>query len=683
MSDPDSPPTLQVENLTVAYRNGGEPVIALREVDLNLQPGQVYGLVGESGSGKSTLALAIMQYLARQAEIRSGRIRLSGRELVGLPRSALREIWRGQLALVPQDPAGALNPSLRIGRQLQEALPVARADLPELLRMVRIADPQRVLNSYPHELSGGMQQRALIAMALGKEPELLVLDEPTTGLDSTTEAAILDLTRELMSQRRTATLYVSHSLGVIAQFADRVAVLYAGELVEDAPKTALFDQPLHPYTQGLLDSVPRLGESKRRIRLRAIGGAIPSLRELPQACLFAPRCPLAIDVCWEERPALEPAGDGRHVRCHRWREIRAGEVDPRQPLPQAPLATPQPDQPVLRVQDLQVSYGRRRSVGELLTGRAPTPLRAVDGVSLKLKAGETVGLVGESGSGKTSLARAIIGLVEPRAGSIELMGELLPATVAQRRRETLRTLQMVFQNPNEALNPYLTVRQSLERPLVRLRSDAQERRVQQLLEAVRLPAETADRYPGQLSGGEKQRVAIARAFAAHPEVVLADEPISSLDVSVQASILNLLNELQAERGSSMLFISHDIAVVGYLSDRVGVLYAGQLMELAQAEALFDPPYHPYTEALLAAIPLLDPSATQQKIRLEGEPEGALRAATGCPFHTRCPRFLGDICVEQLPPWREQAQGKRIYCHISVDELRQLQRRAFAMWRRED
>lgn len=694
MSAGDRAPTLRVNDLTVAYRSGRQRLVALREVDLELQPGQVYGLVGESGSGKTTLALAVMQYLARQAVIESGQIRLNGRELVGLPRRELRQVWRRQLALVPQDPGDALNPSLRIGGQLEEALPHRGVSVEDLLRMVRIDDPERVAGSYPHELSGGMQQRALIAMALGKEPELLVLDEPTTGLDSTIEAAVLDLIRELMGERRTATLYVSHSLGVIAQFADRVAVLYASELVEDAPKSSLFAQPLHPYTQGLLDSVPRLGESRRRIRLRAIGGAIPSLRDLPPACVFAPRCPLAIERCWEERPQLEQAGEGRRVRCHRWREIRAGEVDPRQPLPDAPLPRARPDQAALQVQQLRVHYGGRRSPAQRLTGAPPRPLRAVDGVSLDLRAGETFGLVGESGSGKTSLARAIIGLVEPQAGTLELFGEVLASKVSRRPRAVLRMLQMVFQNPNQSLNPYLTVRQSLERPLERLRGAAgpgrggdreseMRRRVEELLGGVRLPAEYADRYPGQLSGGEAQRVAIARAFAALPEVVLADEPVSALDVSVQASILNLLNALQAEHGSSMLFISHDLAVVGYLADRVGVLYGGQLMELAPAQALFEPPYHPYTEALLSAVPLLDPTAEQQRVRLAGEPEAGGAAPTGCPFHARCPRFLGDICVEQTPPWREHPSGKRIFCHIPIEELRWAQRRAFEMPPRAD
>lgn len=698
-------PTLAIRDLTVAYRSAAAELVALREVELAIRPGEVYGLVGESGSGKSTLALAAMRYLARQAVIRSGSIQLAGQELVGMPRSVLRKVWRQRLALVPQNPAAALNPSMRIERQLREVQSAEHIPLSELLGTVGIADPARVLSSYPHQLSGGMQQRALIAMALSKQPDLLVLDEPTTGLDSTTEAVVLDLIRELMAERETATLYVSHSLGVMAQFADRIAVLYASELVEDAPKQELFARPLHPYTRGLLDSVPRLGESRRRIRLRSIPGVLPGPGELPAACVFAPRCPVAVDRCWDERPALEIAGDGRRVRCHRWPEIRSGELDPRQPAtadgaaarPPSSFSTvptsaisgtdairrkQQPARPVLQVSDLQVRYQQRRSPVERLSGAPARSVRAVDGVSLDLDSGETLGLVGESGSGKSSLARAIVGLVEPQGGSIELLGRLLPSGIARRPLEVLRSLQMVSQQPEQSLNPYLTVGQSLERPLVRLRGGLKAGQVAELLAAVRLAPEFAARYPSQLSGGEKQRVAIARAFAALPELVLADEPVSALDVSVQATVLNLLNALQREHDNSMLFISHDLAVVGYLSDRVGVLYLGQLMELSPGEQLFDPPYHPYTEALLAAIPLLDPQAKQQHIRLPGEPPSAAETPTGCPFHTRCPRFLGDQCVDQRPPWREDQSGKRVFCHIPLEVLRQQQQRAFEMQARE-
>jgi len=681
-------PALKVEDLTVTYRNGYGPVTAVREVSLEIQPGEVHGLVGESGSGKTTLALAVMRHLPSQAVITRGSIRLDGQELIGLSPERLRSIWGSQIAMVPQDPLSALNPSLRIGKQLTERFEAlstadARDKTIELLEMVQIADPARVARSYPHQISGGMQQRVMIAMALSAEPKLLILDEPTTGLDSTTEAVVLDLVRELMRARQTATLYVSHSLGVIAQLADRLTVLYASELVEHGSKMDLFESPLHPYTCGLLDSVPRLGENKREIQLRSIEGRIPSLEDLPPACVFAPRCPVAIDVCHEARPELEGAGAARQVRCYRWEETRAGEIDPRQPAAEPPFERPSISETALHIENLKVRYDQPRSLAEWLRRSPRQSVRAVDEVRLAIRKGETLGLVGESGSGKTSLAQAVIGLVESVEGRVELFGAEIPTPIKHRDRETLSHLQMVMQSPDEALNPYLSVGQSLSRPLSLLRGIHSETEVGRLLKAVRLPPEYADRYPAQLSGGEIQRVAIARAFAAIPGLVLLDEPVSSLDVSVQASILNLLNRLQTENGTSLLFISHDISVVGYLSDNVGVLYLGQLMELAPSETLFDPPYHPYTEALLSAIPLLDPKATQERVRLHGGIPSPLSPPSGCPFHTRCPRFLGDICVEKTPPWQEDNTGKRIFCHIPVSDLRRAQGQVFAMRKREN
>ncbi|TDI85882.1 MAG: dipeptide ABC transporter ATP-binding protein [Chloroflexi bacterium] len=680
-------PALSVEDLTVKYRNGPGPVTAVREVSLEIQPGEVHGLVGESGSGKTTLALAVMRHLPEQAVITSGSIRVDGQELIGLSPERLRPIWGSQIAMVPQDPLSALNPTLRIGKQLSERFEAlsrsdARDKAIELLEMVQIADPARVARSYPHQISGGMQQRVMIAMALSAEPKLLILDEPTTGLDSTTEAVVLDLIRELMRARQTATLYVSHSLGVIAQFADRLTVLYASELVEHGSKMDLFENPLHPYTCGLLDSVPRLGENKREIQLRSIEGRIPSLEDLPSACVFAPRCPVVIDICQETRPALEGAGATRQVRCYRWEETRAGEIDPRQPPAPPPLERPTIAETALQIENLEVRYDQPRSLAEWLRRSPRQSVRAVDNVRLTIRKGETLGLVGESGSGKTSLAQAVVGLVDSARGRVELFGAELPTQIKHRDRETLSRLQMVMQNPDEALNPYLTVGQSLSRPLALLRGIHSEEEVRRLLEGVRLPPEYADRYPAQLSAGEKQRVAIARAFAAMPGLVLLDEPVSSLDVSVQASILNLLNRLQTEHGTSLLFISHDISVVGYLSETVGVLYLGQLMELAPSENLFDPPYHPYTEALLSAIPLLDPKATQERVRLRGGIPSSLEPPSGCPFHTRCPRFIGDICIEQTPPWQEDKTGKRIFCHIPVSDLRREQGQVFAMRKRE-
>ncbi len=651
--------------------------------------GQTYGLVGESGSGKTTIILAIMRYLGKKGRIDSGRILLNGVNLLDLPVEEMRKIWGKSITLVPQDPLSALNPSLKVGDQLAESLrqhngldrSQAFGRTLELLDMVHIAEPERIVQSYPHQISGGMQQRVMIAMALSTEPDLLVLDEPTTSLDVTTQAIVLDLVRELIHGRSTAALYVTHNLGVVAQVCDRVAVLYAGELVENAATAEIFSQSVHPYTIGLMDSVPRLGENKASVRLRAIQGQIPPLGDRASGCVFMPRCPIALDIC-SERPDLTPVGQNRAVRCFRKDEILAQQIDARQPIPAIPaaqnLAT---DAEVLVVDDLKVYFPLGRSLGEMLRRSPRRAVRAVNGTSLSIDRGQTVGLVGESGSGKTTFSRAVVGLVEKSGGDVSLLEMPLPPELSARSLETLRHVQMVFQNPDEALNPYLTVGESLRRPIITLlqmKPQQASQRAAELLEAVRLPASYVSRRPSQLSGGEKQRVAIARAFASNPDLLIADEPVSSLDVSVQASILNLLNEMQIEHDSSMLFISHNLAVVGFLADVIAVIYLGQLMEISVTEDLFAPPYHPYTEALLSAIPLADPGAQQDQIRLTGELPSLTAEIKGCPFHTRCPRFLGDICVNQKPPWQEAAKGTKIYCHIPLAQLEADQHRVFAL-----
>jgi peptide/nickel transport system ATP-binding protein len=684
-------PVLRLDDLTIGYRQGNRWLEAVRHLSVEIPAGQTCGLVGESGSGKTTLALAIMRYLPENGKIRRGTIEFAGRDLAGLSEAEMRKIWGQQLAMVPQDPLSSLNPTLRIGDQVAEILhrhqhlgaQAARARVVELFQQVHLGDPERVARSYPHQISGGMLQRVLIAMALSTEPSLLLMDEPTSSLDVTTEATILDLVRHLIAGRQTAVLYITHNLGVVAQICDRVAVLYAGELVEDAATVELYHRPLHPYTRALLDCVPRLGETKAHVQLRPIEGRIPPLDALPRGCIFRPRCPLAIEVC-KDYPPLYDAGDGRTSRCHRWDEIAGGQVSAHQPA--APVSKTQAagaeGERVLIAENVQVFFSEGRSWLKSLTGQETSPVRAVNGVDLAIARGQTLGLVGESGSGKTTLARAIVGLTERTGGVVKVLEASLPPGLRGRNRDVMRLLQIVFQNPEEALNPYLTVGEALRRPLVRLRSlpraqaDAE---VEELLSAVLLPPDYATRLPGQLSGGEKQRVAIARAFAPNPALLVADEPVSSLDVSVQASILTLLGKLQAEHGSSVLFISHDLAVVGYLADEIAVIYLGQLMETGPAGDVFDPPYHPYTEALLSSVPLIDPEGEQKEIRLEGEIPSPSRKITGCPFHTRCPRFLGDICAEQVPPWRvDEETKKRIFCHIPLEELRRTQEHAFRL-----
>ncbi len=677
-------PTLRIEGLTVAYGNKKVWLEAVRDFGMVINPGEVYGLVGESGSGKSTVALAVMRHLSKNGRVENGEIFFGDRDLLKFSMSEMRHVWGNQLALVPQDPLSSLNPSLRIGEQLAEILrqhtgvirKEAASKSIELLRMVRIPDPERVARSYPHEISGGMQQRALIAMALSTEPRLLVLDEPTTGLDVTTQAAVLDLFRDLIRERQTAALYVTHNLGVVARVCSRVAVLYAGELVEDASVEEVFKRPLHPYTMGLLHCVPQIGQTKRDVELQAIPGQIPSLQNRSSGCVFAPRCAIAIERCHVERPAMESPANGRNVRCFRWQEIADGDLEINPFMDSVTFESDRESQDqVLVVDDLHVHFAMGRSLSDVIRRQPGQIVKAVDGVDLALKKGKTLGVVGESGSGKTTLARAIVGLAYRTDGEIDLMGFSLPAKLNDRKMETRKLLQFVFQNPVEALNPYMTIGQTLRRPFITLLNysgEEADNEVLELLEAVNLPADYVSRLPSQLSGGEKQRVAIARAFATKPDLLIADEPVSALDVSVQASILNLLRDLQSEHHNTLIFISHDLSVVAYVSDLVAVMYVGHIMELSTAETLFQPPYHPYTEALLSAIPSLDPSAEEERIRLQGDVPSQVDVPSGCPFHPRCQRFLGDICRTETPPWRETEAGGRIFCHIAADALTVLQ-----------
>jgi peptide/nickel transport system ATP-binding protein len=693
-------PILQIENVTISYRQGKRWLDAVRNVTLSVEAGEIYGLVGESGSGKSTLALAIMRYLSENGEVREGTIRLRGRELSTLIMPEMREVWQNELKLVPQNPLPSLNPSLRIGEQIAEALDptlpkqASQGRVLELLSMVHLADPERIANSYPHQLSGGQQQRVLIAMALSGEPALLVMDEPTTNLDVTTEAAILDLIRELIAQSNTAVLYVTHSMGVVAQLCDRVAVLYAGELVEDGPVMELFQRPLHPYTRALLDSVPRLGYNKKEVQLQPIAGQIPQLEHIPPACVFEPRCPIAIERCARERPALEMALPGRQVRCHRWQEMLAGTVYPDQiATSSVPSAAPAAAERVLDVVDLKKEYSLERSPVDMLKRQPPRKVQAVNGVTFEIRRKETLGLVGESGSGKSTAARCIMGLIERDGGDVLLLDVSLPPRLAQRDESTLRHLQMILQSPDEALNPYMRVGDTLRRPLMRLAGCSlaeADQAVARLLAAVKLSPTYVERMPDQLSGGEKQRVAIARAFASQPDLLLLDESVSGLDVSVQAAILNLLNELQQENESAYLFISHDLAVVSYLADAIAVIYLGRLMEVGRTKQILAPPYHPYTEALLSAVPVPDPAANHQPILLEGDVPSALELPSGCPFHTRCHRRpllpYPEICVREEPPWRVNdgalndgelnRESHRIFCHIPLEQLRDVQRPVF-------
>lgn len=676
-------PVIQAKNISIDYRIGKDWLNVIRDVDLSILPVQIHGLVGESGSGKSTIALGMMRFLADNARISSGELLFEGQDIVDYSPDDLRQLWGKSIGLMPQNPLASLNPTITIGNQMIEAMVLhlglskseALKEAENLLLKVKLADADRILNRYPHQLSGGMQQRVMIAMALSTRPRFLVLDEPTTALDVTTQAVILDLFRELILSEEAAALYVSHDLGTVAQLCDYVTVLYAGEVMESASVSDLYAQPLHPYTSGLLASLPR-SKANNSSRLSTIDGVAPSLSERSHACVFANRCPVAIDKCHTEKPPLETIPNGRLIRCWRWQEIADGEIIPRnRPAGINETATPRENY-VLEAHGLSKRFGER-GLFDRLTGNEPDFVQAVDDVGMKIRERSTLGLVGESGSGKTTLARAIVALTASDSGDIELCDIPLSKDIGQRTKESMRNLQMVFQNPHDALNPYMTVGETIGRTIQVLDdtySDkkARMKRVDELLESVGLTAEYTHRYPDQLSGGEKQRVAIARAFATNPALVVADEPTSSLDVSVQAVILNLLKDLRAKEGASYLLISHDLEVISYLADWIVVMYLGEIMEEGDTQDVYDTPSHPYTEALLSAIPLPDPTAKQGEIRLEGDIPSPRNKPTGCPFHTRCPRYIGDICKDEAPPLRDAGDGHKIRCHIPIDELITLQ-----------
>jgi peptide/nickel transport system ATP-binding protein len=692
---------LRIDDLRVTFTSRDRVLPVVKGVSLEIAPGATYGLVGESGCGKTTLALASMRYLPRNGRIDGGSVTIGGEDVFSLSEDRLRELRGTKLAMVYQDPSSALNPSIRVGEQIAEvfrfhqglSFAEARLRARESLERVAMPDAEATLDRYPFQLSGGQQQRVVIAMALAGDPRLLVLDEPTTGLDATVEAEVLDLIEELRGKVNAAILLISHNLGLVARLCEHVGVMYAGRIVEQGPARELFTDPRHPYTMGLLRCLPRFGGRKDQISLEPIPGVVPPLGTTMPGCVYATRCSLAQPVCTRREPDLFPWPGDEAVAAR-----VAAEAAPPDP------AAPSPNDARLvgdalrhtrcyyaeRVPAMVVSGARsghtHRAVergGELLRtadvskvfGEGARRLVAVDGVTIEVVAGETFGLVGESGSGKTTLANVIAGLYAADGGEVRFLGEVLAGAAGRRDHEVLRTIQMVFQNPDSTLNPTWSVRQILNRSVTKLgdgRGKDRRRRVEELARGVSLGQRYLDSKPAQLSGGQKQRVAIARAFAGSPALVLCDEPASALDVSVQATILNLLADLQAEHNVSYVFISHDLAVVRYLSDRIGVMYLAWLMEIGDAELVFNPPHHPYTEALVSAIPTLDFDHPQRRIPLKGAIPSLSDPPTGCRFHTRCHRALGDICASEAPPWREAGEGHRYRCHIPVDELRRLQ-----------
>ena len=654
---------LAFENLGVAYRVKGQLRQVLDGVTLRIAKGEAYGLVGESGCGKSTAAFAALRYLPRNGVVNRGRILIDGQDIGQLSPPDLRKLRQFSVSMVYQDPGSALNPSLTVGRQLQEVFELAavprtewQGRVEDILARVQISTPSLVMQRYPHQLSGGMQQRVAIAMAIASNPTLLVLDEPTTGLDATVEAEVLDLIRDLRRDLSTAILFISHNLAVIARMCDRVGVLYAGRLVEEARTEQIFTAPRHPYTAALLGCLPQAGRSKDQGKLATIPGFLPSPGTQITGCVFAPRCAVSDDLCRSQEPAFVHQ-DGRATKCH-----YPERVPDLQRAVEAPLSrTTAPDaKPILQIETLSKSF----AIG---AGRQ----RVLRDVSLTLGLGETLGLVGESGSGKTTLARCILGLLRPDNGSrIQFSGEALAGTTTGRTREQVKSIQIVFQNPDSALNRSHSVHRMLSRTiglLIGLRGAAREARINSLTTAVRLTDRHLTALPRQLSGGLKQRVAIARAFASDPQVLICDEPTSALDVSVQASILNLLAELQATKQVSYILISHDLGVVRYLSDRIAVMYLGQVVEVGPAEAVFAGPHHPYTAALLSSVPTINGPAPD-RTRLTGALPSTANLPGGCVFYTRCPQRVPGLCDTTAPPQVALAQDHSLACHLPLASL---------------
>ena len=687
-------PVLEVEDLSIAYETRKGDVEAVRGASFQVREGETVGLVGESGCGKSTIAFGIVNFLGPNGKIVEGSVRFQGKDLVGRSEAELKSLRGDRIAMVYQDPMQALNPSVRLGEQLAEVLTCHQrisADEAsdrsiQMLKRVNMPDAEVVVRRFPHQISGGQQQRVVIAMAMLNNPALLIMDEPTTALDVTVEAAVLDLIEELKNDFQAASIFITHNLGVVARVSDQLCVMYAGQMVERGPVAEIFRDPRHPYTMGLLASVPRLGETKAGSILHPIRGRVPPPAQRPRnECIFAPRCDYVTEKCREARPPFMEITPEHIARC-----IYAGEIETRPRTARRrpsrvegdTLAQPESRKDViLSFKDLKVYYPQEsQSVVSLFGLGEKRFVKAVDDVSVRLSKGRTLGVVGESGCGKSTLVKGIIGLEPVTDGDMEFLGIDVTQPVTGRDTNLIREMQMVFQNPDSTLNPSYSIGKQIARPIKRFKTVPRNQvksEVIRLLKAVRLDAFYYDRLPRQLSGGEKQRVGIARALASRPDLIICDEPVSALDVSVQAAVINLLLEIQEIYGSSMIFIAHDLSVVRYFSDDIAVMYLGQIVEVGPAEAIYSPPYHPYTEALLSAVPIPDPDAEQKEIRLSGNVPSALNPPSGCRFHTRCPRRRemipdsGKVCETVVPPWQE-AKGHRILCHIPVEELEKVE-----------
>ena len=676
-------PVLEIEDLCLSYYTRAGEIPAVVDFSATLAAGESIGLVGESGCGKSTVAMAIMRYMGNNGAIVGGTVKFKGRDMATLSDEELRRIRGSEIAMIYQEPMSALNPSLSIGSQLME-VPMTHDGASrdeafkrsvQMLSDVHLPDPERVMDAYPHQISGGQQQRVVIAMALLSSPSLLLLDEPTTALDVTVEAGIVELIGELSKKFNTSLLYISHNLGLMLEVCDRICVMYSGEVVEEGHIDSIFSWPKHPYTHGLFGCIPLPHADKNARPLKAIRGQLPLPHERPAGCYFGPRCDFfEAGTCDQESvrmSAVHTDDDTAHrVRCKLWNSIDHDTAIPMgEAKPPAVIG-----ETVLEVDCMQKYYEvRDTSMAAIFSGDNVRNIKANEEITFRAGRGETIAIVGESGCGKSTFAKVLMGLEQATSGEVRMGGvDIGSLAVQDRTPGQLGSLQMVFQNPNDTLNPSLTIGAQIGRVIKKFGVETDpvkiQERVLQLLDVVKLPRDFAIRKPRQLSGGQKQRIGIARAFAGNPAMVIADEPISALDVSVAAAVTELLTDIQRENQTTLLFISHDLSAVRYLADRVIVMYLGLVVERGTTDEVFSPPYHPYTEALLSAVPIADPEVSKRRIVLEGNLPSALNPPKGCPFSTRCHRRIGEICDNEPPPVQFNADRHGIACHIPMEEL---------------
>ena len=674
-------PILEIDNLCISFFTRAAEIPAVMDFSCKVMPGQAMGLVGESGCGKSTVALAVMRDLPKIGRVTSGTIRFKGRDVATLSERELHAIRGSKIAMVYQEPMASLNPTMRIGQQLMEVPLIhdkvskteAHARAIEMVKAVRLPDPERMMRAYPHQLSGGQQQRVVIAMALLSSPELLILDEPTTALDVTVEAGIVELVRNLGAKYGASILFISHNLGLILEVCDSVTVMYSGEAVETGAVHDVFGAVRHPYTRGLFNSIALPGTNKNARPLIPIPGQLPLPHERPMGCNFGPRCPyFAARDCGGAKIEMSdvPGHQGHASRCARVAEIEWD--NPAAASVQSEVIAI--GGAVLDVDHLKKHY--KVAASPLFGGGEQRSVKAVEDISFVANQAETVAIVGESGCGKSTLAKVLLGLETATDGTVSFNDRFVQSTPIERRdTKTISSVQMIFQNPFDTLNPSYSVGSQILRTLDRFGVGADEKErndtMLSLLDMVKLPRAFATRMPRQLSGGQKQRIGVARAFAGKPRLIIADEPMSALDVSVQAAISELLMNLQRQSKTTMVFISHDLSVVRYLADRVIVMYLGHIVEQGATEQIFMPPFHPYTEALLSAIPIADAKVRKRIVVLEGEIPSALSPPTGCPFQTRCgwkAKVTGNLCEREVPPMRTLGEGHTIKCHLPDETL---------------